>query len=251
MVYERVSKKFFTLPGETRALHEVSLVVSPGEFLAVVGPSGCGKSTLLSITAGLIQPTSGRVLVGGTEVRGVSRRVGYMFQQDHLFEWRTCEQNVTIGLEVQGKHGEETHRFAVSLLEQYGLGAFRQHYPRQLSGGMRQRVALIRTLAVDPEIMLLDEPFSALDYQTRLSLQDDVHSILRQAGKTVVLVTHDISEAISFCDRVVVLSRPPGRVKVDLAIRLTCEKRTPFLARKAPEFNEYFDRIWGEIEITA
>lgn len=249
IVIEEVSKKFFSPKGETQALHELSLRVNVGEFLSVVGPSGCGKSTLLSIIAGLMKPTHGSVYIDGERVERVSRKVGYMLQQDHLFEWRTCEKNVMLGLEIQGKNRRETRQFADSLLEQYGLGSFRHHFPRQLSGGMRQRVALIRTLAIDPEIILLDEPFSALDYQTRLTLEDDVYSILRETNKTVVLVTHDISEAISFSDRVVVLSKAPANVKADFPISLSCENRTPFRARKAPEFNSYFDKVWGELEL--
>lgn len=249
IVIDKVSKKFFSPRGETEALHEISLGVNVGEFLAVVGPSGCGKSTLLSIIAGLVKPTQGSVFIDDDRVEKVSRKVGYMLQQDHLFEWRTCEENVMLGLEIQGKNRRETREFANSLLEQYGLSSFRHHYPRQLSGGMRQRVALIRTLAIDPEIILLDEPFSALDYQTRLTLEDDVYGILREANKTVVLVTHDISEAISFSDRIVVLSRAPATVKADFPVSLSCENRTPFRARKAPEFNTYFDKVWGELEL--
>ncbi|MGI5838136.1 MAG: ABC transporter ATP-binding protein [bacterium] len=235
--------------GETAALADISFVVRDGEFISIVGPSGCGKSTLLSVIAGLVRPTVGRAYIDGSEVSEPSRKIGYMLQQDYLFEWRTIFGNALLGPEIQGKATPETRRRVSTLLDKYGLGAFKDHYPRQLSGGMRQRAALIRTMAVDPEIFLLDEPFSALDYQTRLTLEGEVHQILRQAGKTVILVTHDISEAISLSDRVIVISRRPGTIKSDHPIRLTGTHLTPFTAREAPEFNTYFDLIWEELDV--
>lgn len=246
---EHVSVKYETLSGETAAISDISFAVRDGEFISIVGPSGCGKSTLLSVIAGLVNPTAGRACIDGTEVNAASRKIGYMLQQDYLFEWRTIFGNILIGPEIQRKNTPETRRRINSLLDKYGLGAFKNHYPRQLSGGMRQRAALIRTMAVDPEIFLLDEPFSALDYQTRLTLEGEVHQILRQTGKTVILVTHDISEAISMSDRVIVLSQRPGTIKNVHPIRLTGASLTPFTAREAPEFNHYFNLIWEELDV--
>jgi len=191
-----VGMNYHTLDGETVALKEITLDIFHGEIVVLVGPSGCGKSTLLSIIAGLIKPTKGSVRINNKEVKGTSKDIGYMFQRDHLFEWRNILDNVLIGLEIQNKVNNETRAFAEKLLDTYGLSEFKKHYPRQLSGGMRQRVALIRTLAVQPKILLLDEPFSALDYQTRLAIADEVGSILKQEKKTALMVTHDIAEAM-------------------------------------------------------
>ena len=199
---KNIGMNYHTLDGETQAISNISLDISSGEIVTLVGPSGCGKSTLLSIIAGLIKPTSGEVYVSGKKVTGPSKSVGYMFQNDTLFEWRTILDNVLIGLEIQKKLNQETKGFAEHLLDTYGLSEFKNHYPRQLSGGMRQRVALIRTLAIKPDILLLDEPFSALDYHTRLSISDEVSSILKQENKTAFMITHDIAEAISMGDRV-------------------------------------------------
>lgn len=194
---KNVSMNYHTLDGETVAIKDISLDVYNGEIIGIVGPSGCGKSTLLSIVAGLIKPTRGNVYINNQEVNGPSKNIGYMFQMDHLFEWRNIIDNVLIGLEIQGKVNEDTRKFAEELLETYGLSEFKKHYPNQLSGGMRQRVALIRTLAVKPDILLLDEPFSALDYQTRLAIADEIGTILKKEKKTALMVTHDIAEAIS------------------------------------------------------
>ena len=193
--------------GEVEALRDVSLDVEEGEFCSIVGPSGCGKSTLLSVLAGLETLTGGEVTVDGETLRGPSPKVGFMPQQDQLFPWRSIWDNVTLALAVRGENTPENQARVRSLLERYGLWAFRDKRPGQLSGGMRQRCALIRTLAADPRILLLDEPFSALDYQTRLSVSADIYRIIRQEGKTALLVTHDISEAISMSDRVAVLTR--------------------------------------------
>jgi NitT/TauT family transport system ATP-binding protein len=245
----QVGLKYVTVEGETEALKDLSLAVREGEFVAIVGPSGCGKSTLLSLVAGLVMPTSGHVLVGGQEVHGPSRQVGYMLQEDYLFKWRDVVSNVLLGLEIQGRLDPESRVRAIRLLEKYGLGDFKRHLPRQLSGGMRQRVALIRTLAIDPEILLLDEPFSALDYQTRLTIQDEVVQILRREGKTTLLVTHDISEAICMADRVIVLSRRPGRVKAEYPIRIDGGRLTPLERRESGQFARYFDQIWKELDV--
>lgn len=245
-----VSLKYLTESGETHALDDVKLEVEQGEFVGIVGPSGSGKSTLLSLIAGLLLPTSGRVEVLGQEVHGPSSKAAYMLQQDCLLEWRTIEGNALLGLEIMGRATAEKRRSTAELLAEYGLGDFRHLYPRQLSGGMRQRVALVRTLATEPSICLLDEPLSALDYTSRLNLQEDVSAILRKSGKTCVLVTHDIPEAIAMCDRVIVLSSRPGKVKLSLPIELSIGGNSPLLRRRAPEFGKFFNRIWEEMELS-
>lgn len=244
-----VSMRYFTRLGETEALSSVAFAVHPGEFVSIVGPSGCGKSTFLSLIAGILKPTEGEVLIDGKPVTGPSRRVGYMLQHDHLFEWRTILDNCLIGPEVQGLNMAEARDRVVRFLKLTGLYAFRNAYPDQLSGGMRQRAALVRTLAIDPDILLLDEPFSALDFQTRIKLQDEVRAILAQERKTALLVTHDISEAVSMSDRVLVMSSRPGRIKREYAIQFDSEVRpTPFAAREAPEYTGYFHAIWEELD---
>lgn len=221
-----------------------------GSFVSIVGPSGCGKSTLLNILAGLEQPTHGQVLLDGVPITGTTDRIGYMPQKDQLFPWRTIWGNVTIGLEIQKKKRPENLARVRELLGRYGLREFEKSLPSQLSGGMRQRCALIRTLATDPGLLLLDEPFSALDYQTRLSVSDDIYTIIRREGKTAVLVTHDISEAISMSDRVVVLSARPGRVKGihDLA---ELHGLRPMERRDHPAFQRFFNDIWKELDLGA
>ena len=247
-----IGLRYFTLEGEIEAVRDLSLKVWPGEFVGIVGQSGCGKSTLLSLIAGILSPTSGEVLIDGRPVDGPSPMCGYMLQQDYLFDWRTIFDNVLIGPEIQGLDMAQARTKAADLLGRYGLGEFTNHYPHQLSGGMRQRAALARTLCTEPDILLLDEPFSALDFQTRLALADEVGEILRREGKTVILVTHDISEAISMADRVVVMSKRPGRVKAEHEIRFADagpQRPNPFEARNQREFSDYFNRIWGELEI--
>ncbi|MBR4015533.1 MAG: ABC transporter ATP-binding protein [Anaerotignum sp.] len=236
-----VSLRYHSVSGETLAVSHLNLSVDSGEFICIVGPSGCGKSSILSMLAGLIAPSEGSVHVEG--------EIGYMLQKDHLLEWRTIRSNALLGLEIRNKLTPENTAYVDALLEQYGLGEFKEHYPYQLSGGMRQRVALIRTLAVRPDILLLDEPFSALDYQTRLSVSDEIGSIIRQEGKTAILVSHDISEAISLSDRVVVLSARPAKLKKIYPIHLSLEEYSPMKAREAPEFREYFNAIWKELDI--
>jgi NitT/TauT family transport system ATP-binding protein len=248
----RVDLRYFGLEGETEALKDVSFSVAAGEFVAVIGQSGCGKSTLLSLISGILEPTDGAVLLDGRPVAGPSRKVGYMLQQDYLFEWRTILENTVLGAEIQGADMAAARARATQLLTRYGLGRFLHYLPRQLSGGMRQRVALARTLCTEPDVVLLDEPFSALDSQTRLALADEVAEILRREMKTAILVTHDIGEAISMAERVIVLSRRPGRVRSDHAIRFTTpdgRRPAPFAARNTPEFNGYFNALWQELEV--
>jgi NitT/TauT family transport system ATP-binding protein len=244
-----IVKKFHSPEGETIALNNLSLDVFEGDFVSVVGPSGCGKSTLLNIMAGLMKPTEGEVRINDKPVKAVTTSVGYMPQTDQLFEWRTIWKNVILGLEVQNKLSPDAEEKVQNLLDRYGLWEFRNAYPRHLSGGMRQRAALIRTLAINPEILLLDEAFSALDYQTRLVVSDEVKTIILKEGKTAILVTHDIGEAISMSNRVVVLSGRPGTVKNTHIVELTCTEPTPLKCREAPEFRDYFNRIWKELDI--
>jgi NitT/TauT family transport system ATP-binding protein len=248
-----VGLRYFGREGETEALRGVSLAVAPGEFVALIGPSGCGKSTLLSLISGIVAPTDGAVLIDGRAVIGPNRKVGYMLQQDYLFEWRTILDNAVLGAEIQGAPMAKARKRAAQLLIHYGLGQFLHHLPRQLSGGMRQRAALARTLCTEPDIVLLDEPFSALDSQTRLALADEITEILRREAKTVILVTHDIGEAVSMAERVIVLSRRPGQVKSQHAIRFAAQdggrRLTPLAARNAPEFNDYFRTLWQELDI--
>lgn len=238
---DNVSLRYHSVSGETPAVSHLSLEVLPGEFICIVGPSGCGKSSILSMLAGLLSPSEGSIRIDG--------EIGYMLQKDYLLEWRSIRSNALLGLEIQKKLTKENIAYVDALLEQYGLGDFKEHYPYQLSGGMRQRVALIRTLAVRPDILLLDEPFSALDYQTRLSVSDEIGSIIRKEGKTAILVSHDISEAISLSDRVVVLSGRPARLKKIYPIQLSIEEYSPMKAREAPEFREYFNAIWKELDV--
>jgi NitT/TauT family transport system ATP-binding protein len=247
---ESLSYTYLTRSGETLALKNLDLSVRDGEFCSIVGPSGCGKSTLLGLISGLLAATEGSISLDGTLVRGANARVGILLQKDHLFEWRTVLQNAELGLEILGKSTAEARARAHNLLQSYGLAGFEQAYPYQLSGGMRQRVALIRTLATDPDILLLDEPFSALDYQTKLILERDVHRIIRANRKTALLVTHDIEEAVSMSDRVIVLSGRPAQVKNVYDIDLTmADERNPMSSRDAPEFRTYCKAIWEDLDI--
>ncbi|NLN48113.1 MAG: ABC transporter ATP-binding protein [Clostridiales bacterium] len=244
-----VSMNYHALSGETQAIEKLSLTVSDGEFISIVGPSGCGKSTLLSLISGVLEPSKGKIFIKSKEVQRPTGNIGYMLQKDHLFEWRTIIKNVIIGLEIQGTLNEKTYDSAEKLLKEYGLYEFKNHYPRQLSGGMRQRAALIRTLATNPDILLLDEPFSALDYQTRLAISEEIWLIIKKEKKTAILVTHDIAEAISMSDRVIVLTKRPAEVKSIHEINLTCENKTPINCREAPEFRFYFNTIWKELDV--
>ena len=228
---------YHTKRGETVAAENLSFEVQKGEFIAFIGPSGCGKTTLLSLAAGLISPSEGKV-----ESRG---SFGYMLQKDELFPWRTIAKNIYLPLEIKKQNTPENRARAQGLAEKYGLKDFLDSYPNQLSGGMRQRAALIRTLATDPDILLLDEPFSALDYQTRLNVTEDIAAIIRSEQKTAVLITHDISEAISLADRVLVLSARPARVT--FSHELDFEEKNPLKRRKMPGFSGWFDLLWKEL----
>lgn len=239
-----LSKTYHSLNGETLAIKDFSLDIEEGEFIVIVGPSGCGKTTILSILAGLVPPSSGEITYCQDHIT-----LGYMLQEDHLFPWRTILQNIYLGLEIQGNDTKENKQRAEKLLETYGLDKFKHHYPNQLSGGMRQRVALVRTLAVNPKILLLDEPFSALDSQTRLAVSDDIGSIIKKEKRTAVMVTHDLGEAISLATKVVVLSNRPANIKNIHEIKLTGDKNSPLENRNAPEFMTYYNNIWKELDV--
>ena len=242
-----VSYAYHSMSGETQALSNISFQVEDGEFISIVGPSGCGKSTLLSLISGLIEPETGSIKLNGTNIHDSSTNIGYMLQKDHLFEWRTVYSNVLLGLEIQKKLTSRNKDNVDYMLETYGLQKFRGSKPSELSGGMRQRAALIRTLALEPDLLLLDEPFSALDYQTRLSVGDDIGSIIKHEKKTAILVTHDLSEAISLGDRVIILSKRPGSIRKIVPIHIDMEDRTALKSRNAPEFKDYFNLIWKEL----
>ena len=229
--------------GEIEAIRDLSFSVADGEFVSVIGPSGCGKSTLLSIIAGLLSPTAGEIRLAG------DGSIGYMLQKDSLFPWRTIRRNVLLGAEIKGGGLRAAEEYADSLLKTYGLWEFRDCFPGQLSGGMRQRAALIRTLAVRPQLLLLDEAFSALDYQTRLAVADDIYSIIRLEGKTAMMVTHDISEAVSLSDRVIVLTKRPAVIKSIYDIRFAAGRKSPLQCREEPEFRGYFNQIWRDIDV--
>lgn len=237
---KNIGMKYQAPDSETEAISDVSLSISPGEFVSIVGPSGCGKSTLLDIICGLVQPSRGEVKINS--------RVAYMLQKDYLLEWRTIMKNCLLGPEIQGQDIKKASEYVKQLLANYGLADFADRYPHQLSGGMRQRAALIRTLAVRPEVLLLDEAFSALDYQTRLAVVDEVWSILHQEKKTAIMVTHDIAEAISMSDRVIVLTARPAKVKKIYNIDLG-QGLTPLQKRKEEGFRQYFDDVWKELDI--
>lgn len=244
---QHINYAYHTLDGETQALSDISFAVNAGEFTAIVGPSGCGKSTLLSLIAGLIPPEKGTILLNGKSGENIKTRVVYMLQHDHLFEWRSVYRNILLGLEIQHKLSNESKEYAKSLMETYGLGQFANARPSELSGGMRQRAALIRTLVLEPELLLLDEPFSALDYQTRLTVSDDIGQIIRKSNQTAILVTHDLSEAVSLADRILVLSRRPATIQRILPISFSLEEDTPMNRRNAPEFKTYFNILWKEL----
>lgn len=241
MKVKNLRKIYHTNKNEIIAVDDFSFDLRDGEFVAIVGPSGCGKSTILSILCGLEKASAGEILYDD------GLRFGYMLQKDNLFEWRNIYKNCLLGLEVQNNLSIESKKYVDSLLDTYGLSEFKYAYPNNLSGGMRQRVALIRTLATKPDILFLDEPYSALDYQTRLAVSDDVYRIIKNEGKSAVMVTHDLSEAISMADRVIVLSERPCRIKSIYNINLS-NKSTPIQNRKAKEFSEYYDKIWKDID---
>ena len=247
-----VNYSYHQLSGETTALENISFHVNSGEFIAIVGPSGCGKSTLLSLIAGLIHTKTGMITLDGAPLYENKSRIGYMLQKDHLFEWRTILGNVLLGLEIQKQLNNDSKKKALKMLKTYGLEDFADAKPSQLSGGMRQRAALIRTLVLEPDLLLLDEPFSALDYQTRLSVADVIWKIIKNEKKTAILVTHDLSEAVSMADRILVLSSRPGHIVKDVPVIFSdLAEDSPMHRRNAKEFKSYFNLIWKELNTHA
>ena len=235
-----LKKSYYSDSGITDAIEDFSFCFEKGDFISIVGPSGCGKSTLLSIIASLEEKSGGEILT-------TNSKIGYMFQEDALFQWRTVLKNCLLSHEINHTVDKTCIDNIKELLNKYGLKDFINKYPTELSGGMRQRVALIRTLSSNPDILLLDEPFSSLDYQTRLSLSDDLYKIVKNEKKTAIMVTHDIAEAISLSDKIIILSNRPSKIKKVLDINLT-NKSTPINNRKCPEFNSYYEEIWKEID---
>lgn len=246
---QKVYLSYHTLSSETQAIKDLSFEAYEGELLGIVGPSGCGKTTILSLLAGILTPSEGQVLINGEKANCKPNQTGYMLQRDELLLWRTILNNVLLGLEINKTKSPKKIDYALELLKKYGLYEFKDFYPNQLSGGMRQRVALIRTLVLEPELLLLDEPFSALDFQTRLNVVEDVYSILKSEGKSAVFVTHDISEAISMCDRIIILTHRPSMVKeiVDLS---EFKGISPLKRREMSTFSTYFDKIWHSLQQT-
>ena len=238
---KKLKKIYHTKDSEILAVENFSLNLKQGEFVAIVGPSGCGKSTILGILCGLDKPSSGTIEIDK------NLKFGYMLQGDNLFDWRNIYKNCLLGLELENNLTKENINYVNKLLDTYGLKDFKKAYPNNLSGGMRQRVSLIRTLATKPDILFLDEPFSALDYQTRLAVSDDVYKIIKKEKKSAIMVTHDLSEAISMADKVIVLSARPSKIKSIYEIKLT-NKSTPIQNRKAKEFAYYYDKIWKDID---
>ena len=242
LTIKNLSKSYHDKKGEIKALEDINIDIEEKEFISIVGPSGCGKSTILSILSNLEEKSTGEIK------KDKDLTIGYMLQTDSLFFWRTILDNCLIGLEVTNKLTEENKNYVLQLLKTYGLYEFKDKYPSSLSGGMRQRVALIRTLAIKPDILLLDEPMSALDYQSRLAISNDIYNIIKKEGKTAIMVTHDIAEAVSMSDRVIVLTKRPAIVKNIYNIELS-NKSTPMNNRRCKEFNKYYDMIWRDLDV--
>ena len=246
---KKLSKKYQSKENEILAIDNVNFSINEGEFVSIIGPSGCGKSTLLSSIAGLIPKTSGEIFIDGEKITGITEKMGYMLQRDCLLEWRTILSNVLFGLEIKRNISNKSKEYAENLLKKYDLYDFKDKFPSELSGGMRQRVSLIRTLSTRPKILLLDEAFSALDYQTRIMVTNDIYNILKKENITVLMVTHDISEAISMSDRIIVLTKRPGTIKEIHDIKFDIENRTPLNCRERPEFSKYFNTLWKELGV--
>src|SRR5690554_2231183 len=245
---EKVDKTFFSKNNVTEAIKDIHFSVNKGEFISIIGPSGSGKTTLLSLISGLILPTRGTVKLDGKIIKKPTPETGYMLQQDYLFPWLSIEQNITIGLKTMGKLTNESKDYACFLLAEMGLGATLKQYPNELSGGMRQRVALVRMLTTNPKLLLLDEPFSALDFQTKLKLENLVFSTIKEHKKTAILVTHDIGEALAMSDRIILLTQGPGQIQETFFVPNELKNLLPFEARNDPTFNEWFQKVWKELE---
>lgn len=239
---KNLSKNYITKNKVTKAVDNISLDINDNEFITLIGPSGCGKSTILSIIGNLDEKSSGIIKFKNKDIK-----VGYMFQEDLLFPWLTVYENTVLGLKIKKELNEENKKYVNDLLKKYGLIEFKNNYPKELSGGMRQRVALIRTLALKPDILLLDEPFSALDYHTRIEISDDVYKIIKKEGKTAIMVTHDIQEAIAMSDKVIVLSKRPAKIKRIYDIVLE-NKTVPSKNRNDKNFSNYYEKIWKDFD---
>lgn len=244
-----VGLTYHSINAETKAIDKLNFSIEKGEFVSIIGPSGCGKSTLLNIISGLLKPSEGEIVYNDKNIKNRLDKMGYMFQKDYLLPWLSVRNNIMLGLKVKKINTKENIERVDKLLKNYQLDRFKNHKPAELSGGMRQRVALIRTLALNPDVLLLDEPFSALDYQTRLKVCDDVKGIIKKEGKTAIMVTHDLGEAIATSDRIIVLTKRPAKLKLDVKIEFNNKEATPFQRRKEPEFNEYFNLLWKELDI--
>lgn len=248
LTLDHVSHHYFSKESYTKAIDNISIVVKEGEFISLLGPSGCGKSTLLSIIAGIIQQTEGTVSLQGKSTAESEMEIGYMLQQDYLFPWKTILDNVLLGPKVNHTLSDELKKKAIQLLKEVGLKDVEMKYPSELSGGMRQRVALVRTLINNPKILLLDEPFSALDYQTKLNLEDLVADLLKSYHKTAILVTHDIGEAIAMSDRIFMMNANPGSIAKTYEVPIELRNEVPFLVRRHPKYQLIFDKIWDALE---
>lgn len=243
-----VNMNYHSPKKETNALNDINFYVDEGEFISIVGPSGCGKSTLLNIICGLLKPSTGKIFLNDTEILEPSGKMGYMFQKDHLFPWLSVWDNIILGLKIKGTVTNNDTQRLESLLDNYGLSEFKHRKPSELSGGMKQRVALIRTLAINPDILLLDEPFSALDAHTRVRVSDDIYKIIKKEHKTALMVTHDIAEAVACSSRIIILSKRPASIKNIMTIYFPPESDTPILRRRSSKFGEYFNMLWGELD---
>ena len=247
LTLDKVSHHYFSKNTYTKALDNISFTIKEGEFISLLGPSGCGKSTVLSILAGIMEQTSGNVLLKKKPIADSKLAIGYMLQQDYLFPWKTIIDNCLIGPKINKNTSADKKQQALDLLHEVGLTDVADAYPDSLSGGMRQRVALVRTLVTNPEVLLLDEPFSALDYLTKLKLEDLVSKLLKTYQKTAVLVTHDIGEAISMSDRILVMGANPGTIAKTFEVPLELRNEKPFLVRRHPKYQILFDKVWDEL----
>jgi NitT/TauT family transport system ATP-binding protein len=244
---ENLTYSYHSKDAETKAIENLSFTVNEGDFVGIVGPSGCGKTTLLNLLANIISPSLGNILLNNKSLSLSRDKMALMPQKDQLFEWRTIEKNILLGLEIRKINTKENREMGLALLKKYGLGEITKKHPSELSGGMRQRVALIRTLVTQPDILLLDEPFSALDFQTRLNVCNDVYSIIKEEKKTAILVSHDINESISLCDKIIILSNRPATVKAEVLIEID-KSLTPLKRRENELFPKYFEKIWRILE---
>jgi NitT/TauT family transport system ATP-binding protein len=249
LVVERVAKSY-ELDGQiVPVIADLSLTLKRGEIVSIVGPSGCGKTTLLNTLCGLLVPDSGHIRWHGREVLGQPQNVGYMLQKDLLLPWRTALGNTMLGLEIRGIAANEAEERGRVILDQLGLHGFADHYPSTLSGGMRQRVALARTLVNDPDVLLLDEPFAALDFQSKLLIENDMLGLVRRGARSLLLITHDIEEAVSLADRVIVLSRRPTQVKAVYEIEFGADRADMISLRESPEFSHFVRHIWADLDV--